>query len=373
MSVDLAALPQITFLDADAEGVESRIITQYETVAGRSLAQGDPVRLFLESVAAVIVQQRELIDWSAKQNLLAYASGDYLDHLGAFLGVTRLPAAAALCTVRFSLSSPRTFGVLIPAGTRVTPDGSLMFSVTEAATIAAGDMYAGVNVECQTAGEVGNGFVAGQINQLVDPIAYIESVSNTAVSSGGADIESDTALRERVRLAPESFSVAGSKEAYEFWAKTTSPAILDVTVDGPAAEPGHVYIYPLMTGGTLPSQEVLDAVAETCSASKVRPLTDTVHVVAPTVVDYAIDLTYYASRTNSTITRDVTAAVDEYILWQRSRIGRDINPSELISRVMLAGATRVTLASPAFRTLTVSQIAIPSAAPTLSFGGFDDE
>ena len=42
MSVDLTALPQITFLDADAAGVESRIITQYETVAGRSLAKGDP-------------------------------------------------------------------------------------------------------------------------------------------------------------------------------------------------------------------------------------------------------------------------------------------------------------------------------------------
>ena len=98
-----------------------------------------------------------------------------------------LSAAAALCTVRFTLSAPRTFGVLIPAGTRVTPDGSLMFSVTEAATIAAGDMYADVNVECLTAGEVGNGFVVGQIDQLVDPIAYIESVSNTTANAPAAN------------------------------------------------------------------------------------------------------------------------------------------------------------------------------------------
>ena len=40
---------------------------------------------------------------------------------------------------------------------------------------------------------------------------------------------------------------------------------------------------------------------------------------------------------------------------------------------MLAGATRVTLTSPAFTALDVSEVAIPSAAPTLSFGGFDDE
>ena len=137
MSSDLAALPRVRFVDGDAADVERNVITRYERLSGRSLAKGDPVRLFLESVAAVIVQQRELIDWAAKQNLLAYASGNYLDHLGALLGVTRLPARAAVCTVRFALSAPQPFAVLIPKGTRVSPDGVTMFARTAAATVAA--------------------------------------------------------------------------------------------------------------------------------------------------------------------------------------------------------------------------------------------
>ena len=82
------ALPEISFVETDTGNIESAIITNYEALAGRTLAQGDPIRLFLLSVAAIIVQQRVLIDYSAKMNLLAYAEGDYLDHIGNLVGVT---------------------------------------------------------------------------------------------------------------------------------------------------------------------------------------------------------------------------------------------------------------------------------------------
>ena len=60
------ALPEISFVETDTGNIESAIITTYEALAGRTLAQGDPIRLFLLSIAAIIVQQRVLIDYSAK-------------------------------------------------------------------------------------------------------------------------------------------------------------------------------------------------------------------------------------------------------------------------------------------------------------------
>ena len=75
-------LADILFADKAADQIESEIITLYEHLADRTLARGDPIRLFLETITLIIIQQRSLIDYAAKQNLLAYAEGDYLDHLG---------------------------------------------------------------------------------------------------------------------------------------------------------------------------------------------------------------------------------------------------------------------------------------------------
>ena len=72
-------LSDITFANKAPEEIESAIISQYEELSGRTLARGDPVRLFLEAIILVIVHQRTLIDNAAKMNLLAYATGDYPD------------------------------------------------------------------------------------------------------------------------------------------------------------------------------------------------------------------------------------------------------------------------------------------------------
>lgn len=376
MSSDLAALPRVRFVDGDAADVERNVITRYERLSGRSLAKGDPVRLFLESVAAVIVQQRELIDWAAKQNLLAYASGNYLDHLGALLGVTRLPARAAVCTVRFALSAPQTFAVLIPKGTRVSPDGVTMFATTAAVTVAAGNTSVDVTAACETDGEIGNGYVPGQIGRMVDPVPCVAGASNTSVALGGSDVESDDSLRERIHLAPESFSVAGSEGAYIYWAKTAHQDIADVSVVAPPSEPGHVYIYPLLTGGALPSGEIIQLVAKTCGSERVRPLTDVVHVQAPQTKAYGVNLTYYVAGRNVALRAEIKSAVKtsvaDYVAWQRAALGRDVNPSELIRRVMAAGALRVEVTSPVHTVLTPLQVAVLSGDPVIAFGGFEN-
>lgn len=84
--MELSNLNPISFAETDAETVKTEIIKKYEEASGRTLAQGDPIRLFLLTIADVIIHQRELIDFTGKMNLLAYAEGDYLDHLGGAAG-----------------------------------------------------------------------------------------------------------------------------------------------------------------------------------------------------------------------------------------------------------------------------------------------
>ena len=370
-------LEDIVFAEKSADEIESDIITLYETLADRTLAKGDPVRLFLESIVLIIVHQRSLIDYAAKQNLLAYAEGDYLDHLGALVDVTRLEATSAMTTLKFTLSDTQPSTVIIPEGIRVSPGGGeILFATTESVEIPAGELEATVTAQCTASGTQGNGFIAGQIRKLVDPFPYEMKVENTTASYGGTDTENDENYRERIQIAPESFSVAGPTGAYEYWARSAHQGIIDVTVVGPPeTEPGNVNIYPLMLNGDLPTQEILDAVFEVCDAKDKRPDTDYVHVLSPEPIEFELNVKYWIDRKRATQALQIQAAVEvavkDWLTWQRSKLGRDLNPSELNHRMVAAGAKRTEILSPDFRVLTASQIAVMTSK-TLTLGGLED-
>lgn len=373
--IDLDQLPDIDFVNEDVQHVTNNLITVVEALVERKLYPGDPLRLFLLSIAKIVVQQRVLINHVKRMDHLRYAKGVYLDYLGVASGTERLHAAFARATVRCSLSAPRPAAIAIPVGTRITANGSqLMFVTTDYAEISAGAVTVDVPIECVQPGMIGNDFLVGQLDTLVDPIPFVASVRNTTISSGGSEQESDEAYRERIRLAPEGFSTAGSEGAYKYWAKTASPAIIDVTVSSPSDAVAQ--IVPLLSGGEIPTQSILDAVADVLSDRTKRPLTDRVVVAAPTKKDYAIDLTYWIGNKDSaditSIQRAVASAVDGYILWQKSKLGRDINPSELIRKVMLAGASRVHVTSPVFAEVDDHEVAVASST-TVTYGGMSDD
>ena len=210
-SVDLRALSPVTFAPLSTSEVEASILTSYEGLTGVSLQPGDPVRLFLESLAYVVSVQNRLLNLAGQQGLLAYAQGAHLDHLGALMGVSRIPAQSARLSLRFVLGEPLGFAVPIPEGTRVaTMDGQIAFATIADSEIASGELQVDVAALCTTSGAQATGLVPGQVTQLVDPIPYVVSVSNTTTSVEGADIEDDERLRERIRLAPETYTVAGS-------------------------------------------------------------------------------------------------------------------------------------------------------------------
>lgn len=365
-------VPELNFATADAQELLQGAIKIVEKSLGRTIARADPIRLLLDAFIAIILQQRLLIDEAAKMNLLAFSKGEYLDRLGDLVGVERLPASHAMTTVEVKLSAARETSTIINKGTRVTADDKIYFALDEALIFSAGETVKTCAATCTESGEVGNGFAAGELNKIVDPQAFLKSIENVTTSAGGADIESDDSLRDRIHEAPESYSVAGSEGAYQFHAKSVSSTITDVAVDSPT--PGSVDVY-ILTAAGLPNQELLNAVDTHLNKKTIRPLTDLVTVKAPTVENYSVDLSYYIHREDATFAAQIVAAaeqaVNDYVTWQGEKIGRDINPDQLIQLLKNAGVKRVEISSPQFKELDNFSVAF-CQSQTVNFAGLED-
>ena len=120
--------PDIDFVETDTETIESNLIALYENfvqqVPGRErykVYPASPERLFISWVANIIVQQRVIINETAKKNVPRYADGEYLDSLAElFKDLERLPASPASAMFRFYISEAQKQSVIIPAGTRIS-------------------------------------------------------------------------------------------------------------------------------------------------------------------------------------------------------------------------------------------------------------
>ncbi|MGN0903119.1 MAG: baseplate J/gp47 family protein [Succinivibrio sp.] len=370
-------LASIDFLETDVKSILNNYIEKYNSLTKRSLAVSDPVYLLLESIAAEEAKLRADFNNAAKENLLSYATGDYLDAMGFYVNTPRLQASGSTTIIRFTLNETVADSVYqIPAGTVVT-DGSNNFATDQLATIKIGTNYADVTATAVTVGSFTNGIAIGAINQLIEPLPNMESVSNLTITSGGSDMEEDDAYADRIRLAPSSFSVAGPQGAYRYHVYSYNSSIIDVSIYGLEEHPGNVYIHPLLVDGALPEQSFLEGLKLHLSDETIRPLTDNLIVTAPTPVNYTIELTWYLSSDDidkiNQITEDVKTAVENFRQWQQSKINRDITPDELTKLVMQAGAKRLVITSPSFMSVGKDEVAQCAVSDVvIHFGGTEE-
>lgn len=375
------SLPDVTFGDdISLEDLQSAMITdfceRYQEITGKPiiLSKADPNRIILLAVAQYLYQGLLHVDRAGKMNFLKYAYGPYLRHLAAFKGVTEMEPQKATVTVRWSLEEAREQDTAIPAGTRITGDWEVFFETLSDIVIPAGDTDIAVKMTCTEAGEKGNNFAPGELCVMADPVPFIADVVNTTQSAGGMDAESDESLAERIYLAPSGYSVAGSEAAYIYHAKSSGTGVGDVRVSSPSA--GVVDVRFLMADGSLPDTDAIAKLSDYLSAEERRPLTDYVQVSAPDAVSYTITATYYISSKNQSmeagIRTAVETAVEEYEVWQGGTIGRDINPNELVSRIMQAGAKRVVVTAPASTVIPATSVGV-CAATTLTYGGLEND
>ena len=175
---------------------------------------GSPIRKVLESVArqaaAISVNQTALADpWD-----LDAKSGTQLDAFASFLGFGRRQGRKAQVSVQFLLTAPATSAISIPQGLSVS-DGVHVFQTLQSASIPvlsqtvtvpceAASTGSAYNVQAYTITTVGSGLTGSQT----------VSCQNPQAATGGADPETDSQLRARIK-ATFLRNLAGTSDAYK--------------------------------------------------------------------------------------------------------------------------------------------------------------
>lgn len=373
--------PEISFIknytmEKLADDMVSWFKEKYKELTGKDIVLGkaDERRIILLAGAYFIYQGYMYMDDAGKMGLLKYSRGEYLENLGAIKHIHRKPAAGSTATVKFSMKSKRTSAIGIPKGTRVTAGDNVYFATDEYSEIPAGSLSVDVPATCTSVGQMTNNYDIGDLNTLVDIIAFIDEAKNITKPEGGADIESDDSLRQRIYIAPAAYSSAGSADSYEYFVRQFHTGVSSVRITSPS--PRVVRVRYLLENGAIPESESIARLKEYLSSPSIKPLTDSIEVLAPVKKTYSINITYYVNSSDQSraanIQLKVVAAINDYIDWQKSEIGRDINPDVLRQKILNAGAKRVDMASPVFTVVDEDSVA-SLKSQSVTYGGLEND
>lgn len=343
-------LPKPVFVTIDPAATEADLIARYEEKLGKTLYPAQIERLFIGQIAYAVTRLQMGIQNAGEQLLVRWALGPILDYLGELVATPRLLASPARCMLRFSMPVAVQQPLLIRAGTRVsTQDAKLTFLTDQDVVIAVGQTQISVTATCLTVGELGNGWAIGQISVIGSPPVAGLVATNTNVTSDGAEDEEDDRYRERIILAPEAFSNAGSRGAYRYHALAVHQSILDVAVHGPdEGQPdGHIALFPLTTTG-LPSEDLLQRVKSQISGEKLRPLCDTVGAFMPIEVPFQIKayMTFFDTADRASAMSAAQAAAEAFAAERRAGLGRDLVREQLTTLLQVNGVYRADLELP---------------------------
>jgi phage-related baseplate assembly protein len=193
-------------------------------------------------------------------------------------------------------------------------------------------------------------------------------LENLAASLGVQKLvgETDDQLRQRVQLAPEAFTNAGSIGAYTFHALSASSDIKSVSVKSP--NPGEVLVTILSkTESGTASEELIDAVLEKLSEEDVRPLTDQVSVQSAEIINYSVEavITVYSGPSSAVVEAEALAALDKF-LDERHAIEKLVALSGIYDALHVDGVKKVQLISPTEDVVTTDEQAAYCNSKTIS-------
>lgn len=189
----------------------------------------------------------------------------------------------------------------------------------------------------------------------LDNLAALVSVKRAVIDPGAPEAdppippiyEGDDALRRRAASALEGYPTAGPRGAYEFHALSASGLVKDAAVSSPA--PGLVRVAALShEGDGTPSAGTLADIEAALNDEKIRPLTDTVEVVAGTVDQYDVTAVIYVEGGPDleSVQLDATSAVTRYVRAQHA-LGAYVATSGIAAALHRPGVRRVWIESPA--------------------------
>jgi uncharacterized phage protein gp47/JayE len=150
------------------------------------------------------------LQWLVLQAFVTTAEAEYLDQEADDLGLTRQPAT----TATGSMTATGSSGSAIPVNSRLQRADGVQYRVTASTAISAGT--ASVALVCLTPGKAGNAPANSQLT-FVQALPGVQSQATSGVLAGGADVETDDRLRDRVLLRKRQPPQGGAKGDYGQW------------------------------------------------------------------------------------------------------------------------------------------------------------
>ena len=219
-------------------------------------------------------------------------------------------------------------------------------------------------------------------------VSETETVKRTLTVYGGHAFLGGAALLPETLTAKKHGESAAAEKDTDYTVEYADD-LLTIAVKGALAEAesldititrtleGCVKIVPLLEGGGIPDETMLEKVLAACNPDDIRPLTDKVSAVAPEAISYDIEIVYYTTPESEaeviTNVEGTGGAIDRYNEWQVAALGRDINPDQLRKRILcpswgdnLTGAFRVDVVKPSYTPVGDTQVAKFSGHLTVS-------
>jgi hypothetical protein len=296
---------------------------------------GTPLRKILDAVAEVIHESQTdtyilhyIYDVDTK-------TGADLDAFVAVVGFRRLEARRASGSVVFGTPSPATQEYFIPFGTQVLTNDlqPLAFVTNAAAILGIGATEVEVPAQAVLGGDGGN-VQASTITAIGNQVLGVSGVTNPVAFTGGADAESDEALRARFKKSVLR-NIAGTEQMYVGLA-LDDPDVFQVNVVG--ATKRHFEQIELVTQNGVTSVQdsqfvYPDSVIFGPSLVEGNILTPTVHYDFNTLVDppeidsldtvncpdgiYELEFEYVSDASRNVPTDGITNRIDIYVDGQR--------------------------------------------------------
>jgi len=192
MPVDMQGYQRPTYDEILASKVElAKELFGDDIDTSDASAMGKFIRLYATDLADAYEAQ-EIIYYSRFPNT---ATGQSLDRLMPFAGISRNPATRAEHKVKFT----GTVGYEVPVGFLVGTTTEEEFYLANAVTIGSNGTGEGI-VQCSVLGESGN-VTLGKITEIINPDANVSAIEHVSIVTVAEDEETDEELRKRFAAA----------------------------------------------------------------------------------------------------------------------------------------------------------------------------
>lgn len=267
------------------------------------------------------------IEYYARQVIPDTAESEWLERWATIWGVVRKPAAAASGAVTFT----GTNGVSIPTGTVLQRSDGAEFETIADGTISAGTVD--IVTTARIAGDAGNTSAGSQLS-LAAQVLGVTSAATVAAGGlvGGADVEADDALRQRLIARIQQPPHGGASFDYIAWALEV-PGVTRAWVYPMEMGPGTVTVRFVRDGDASIFPDAGEVAAVQAHIEALRPVTAELFVVAP--VALAVNITVAITPDNPQVRNAVTAELAD--LFSREAVpGGTILISHIREAISLA-------------------------------------